>query len=323
VDDGSIHTGPNYGLGLHRREDGALYAVTGPKAGGTYGQYLLTDNGKAKVGGARTNWRIEIGRTEGMVGDDETGYLYLGEEDVGIWRVRAMDSSDRTLIAEVGDASGLTADVEGVTLYYAPDGDGYLIASSQGANKFTVLQRRAPHLPVGEFTVAGVGQTDGIDVLNVGLGPLFPHGIFTFHNGIDCCPVQAARWDDVAQELGGLIVDTGYWNPRRTCGPVLSMIADGLIWTAVAPALAFDVGRGDLVALRASRGDFSKSPVTCLGDNLEVTALADDALPAPGSGYWYLVRGEASFGALTYDSYSATQVASRDAGINAAPGACP
>jgi hypothetical protein len=142
-----------------------------------------------------------------------------------------MDDSDKTMIASVGDQSGLQADVEGVTIYYAANSAGYIIASSQGADKFTIIERKPPHHPVGEFGISGVGSTDGIDVLNISLNETFSQGIFTFHNGASCCPVQAVRWEDIASEVGGLIIDTDYFNPRdhSFCDSQSESCLDGLL----------------------------------------------------------------------------------------------
>ncbi len=218
VDNGAIATpGGNYGFTLYRHSDGRLFAHTGPDGSGSVvSQYELMDNGSGQIAGAATGWQFDESTVEGMAGDDETGYLYFGEESAGVWRVDALDDTDKTLIAAVGDPSGLTSDVEGVTIYHAAGGAGYIIASSQGADKFTILNRQPPHAPVGEFSLTGVGNTDGIDVLNLNLGSLFPAGIFTAHNGEACCPVQAARWNAIAADVGGLTVDTQSWDPRTS-----------------------------------------------------------------------------------------------------------
>jgi 3-phytase len=218
VDDGAITTsGGNYGFTLYRHGDGRLFAHTGPDGNGSVvRQYELIDNGAGQIHGVLTGWQFDETTVEGMAGDDETGYLYLGEEGRGVWRVDALDDTDKTLIAQIGDASGLAGDVEGITIYYAAGGAGYIIVSSQGADKFTILRRQPPHAPVGEFSLAGVGSTDGIDVLNMNLGSPFSQGIFAAHNGASCCPVQAARWADVATEVGALLVDTSYWYPRQS-----------------------------------------------------------------------------------------------------------
>ena len=221
VDDGTIDTGSNYGFTLYRHTDGRLFAHTGPKSNSLITQYELFDDGTGKIAGTATGWQFQAGTIEGMVSDDENGVIFIGEEAVGIWRLDPFDDSNPVLVRAIGDASGLAEDVEGLTIYYAAGGDGYLIASSQGANKYTIVERRPPYAPVGEFQVTGVGSTDGIDVLNMNLNETFSQGIFTFHNGEDCCPVQAVKWADIVADVGGMLTDTDYWDPRqsnRSCG---------------------------------------------------------------------------------------------------------
>ncbi|HEX6811273.1 MAG TPA: phytase [Planctomycetota bacterium] len=82
--------------------------------------------------------------------------------------------------------SRLTADVEGLAIYYGPGGSGYLIASSQGINTFVVHDRQPPHAYRFTFQIVanttlgidGVTDCDGIDVLNLGPGSAFPNGVF-------------------------------------------------------------------------------------------------------------------------------------------------
>jgi myo-inositol-hexaphosphate 3-phosphohydrolase len=58
--------------------------------------------------------------------------------------------------------------------------------------------------------LAGVRKTDGIDVMNVALGPKFPAGIFAAHNGL------AKPYPVVVSDLSRLGLET--WtraSPRR------------------------------------------------------------------------------------------------------------
>src|SRR5437016_2083880 len=76
------------------------------------------------------------------VADDELGFFCVAEEKAGIWRFGAEPDAGETgqLVARVGE-NGLTADDEGLTIYYAAQGRGYLIASSQGNSTYTVFER--------------------------------------------------------------------------------------------------------------------------------------------------------------------------------------
>lgn len=98
-------------------------------------------------------------------------------------------------MARVGDP-GVTADVEGLTIYYASAGKGCLIACSQGNNTFPVYAREGDHRfvltidPKGrkkKRTVDDVSRTDGNQNFK----------LYT--------------WEDIAGTR--LIVDTR-WSPR-------------------------------------------------------------------------------------------------------------
>jgi hypothetical protein len=95
-----------------------------------------------------------------------------------------------------------------------------------------------------------------------------------------------------------------------------------LTWTAVSGATSFDVVRGGLSALRSTHGDFNTATQACSANNTTATSLTTSEGLTPGNGYWYLVRGSTCGAAGTYDD--GTQVASRDAGINASGNrSCP
>ncbi len=237
ADNGAIQTGDNYGSCMYRSPlTGTYYAFTASEAG-QIEQYALRDEGGQVAGTLVRSWDIG-GRTEGCVCDDETGAAYFGEERVGIWKIGAEpdDPVNGTLIASVGDASGLTEDVEGLAIYYAAGGGGYLIASSQGSSEYKVYDRRESHAYVKTFTIENTFDTDGIDVTNVNLGPAFPAGVFAAHSNIQGAskPVKVCAYEDL-----GLAIDTGYWNPRQTgSSPVILSFtpASGLPGTEVTVA---------------------------------------------------------------------------------------
>jgi 3-phytase len=111
------------------------------------------------------------------------------------------------------------ADVEGLTLYYRRDGCGYLLASSQGNHRYTVYRREGDNAFLGAFTVPQARDTDGIDVANAALGPLFPRGLFVAQN--DDRDFQIVAWEDIAAALG-LAIDSGGYDVRhRDCAESL------------------------------------------------------------------------------------------------------
>jgi 3-phytase len=164
------------------------YFVNGKN--GRVQQWELRDDGKGGVAGAKLR-QFEVGsQVEGCVADDAFGLFYVGEEAVGIWRYGAEpDAGDaRTRVDACGKGGRLTADVEGLAIYALPDGAGYLLASSQGNNRFTAYTREGENRYLGSFSIVdgevdGCSDTDGIEVTSAALGPAFPRGLFVAQDG--------------------------------------------------------------------------------------------------------------------------------------------
>jgi 3-phytase len=120
----------------------------------------------------------------------------------------------------------VTADAEGLTIYYRGEGKGYLMASSQGDSTFAVYRREGSNAYLGQFRISehdgvdGDENSDGSTVLNVPLGE-FDEGLFVTHDGVNTPAVpdrentnfKYTGWDDIADELD-LDVDTDGWDPR-------------------------------------------------------------------------------------------------------------
>ncbi len=149
-------------------------------------------------------------QAEGCVVDDRTGLLYVAEEDVGLWRFAAdpAASTTATPIAQV-DGKTLVADAEGLAL--APSGrtGGYLVASSQGDNAYTLY--RLPGVTyAGRFridggAIDGTSDTDGIELALGDFGPDYPKGLFVAQDGDNAPDTQNfkyASWAQVLKALG-------------------------------------------------------------------------------------------------------------------------
>ncbi len=128
---------------------------------------------------------------EGMVADDEKGILYVGEERKGVWKYDAEPDADTTatLIFNADSLDVAVPDIEGISLYYAPKGKGYLIISSQGNFTYIILDRET-HEYIASFKVVengmdGIEETDGVDVINLPLGDKFPKGVFVAQDGFN------------------------------------------------------------------------------------------------------------------------------------------
>jgi 3-phytase len=204
---GSFPSGSNYGFCLYKSPVTQKYYAFSSDESSNISQYEISDNNSdGLIEGALVR-SLDNGsaETEGMVADDETGILYAANENAGIYKYDAEPTGSLTgqLIAAVG-SNGLTADVEGLTIFYESGEDGYLIASSQGNNTFKIFTRETPHNFVKTIQVSGVGNTDGIDVTNVNLNSEFQYGLFLIHDGTGSpYVIRGCRWEDT-----GLVEDT-------------------------------------------------------------------------------------------------------------------
>ncbi|MHC4742157.1 MAG: phytase, partial [Planctomycetota bacterium] len=237
----SIGIAEAYGSCLYRsRRTGKYYAFVNDKNGDVE-QWELFDNQSGKVDAVLMRAFDVGGQLEGMVADDRFGWVYIGEEDVGIWKYGAepdapIDDANRVLVDSTDpDAEGhLVADVEGLTIYYAEGGDGYLIASSQGehdrdhplADTFAVYRRNANNEFVMSFRIVenagmgidGVSDTDGIGVTSAFLGEAFPNGVFVAQDGINDGANQNFKlvpWENIAVAVSPDLVIADGWNPRN------------------------------------------------------------------------------------------------------------
>jgi len=189
---------------------------------GAIEQHALRDAGGGRVTSACVR-RLKVGSiAEGCVADDELGWLYVAEEGVGIWKFAAAADGPAKgrLIAKVGE-HGLTADVEGLTIYYASGGKGYLIASSQGSNTFCVYAREGDNrylLTVDPQAgpIDDVNDTDGVAVTNRPTSRQFPAGVLVVQDGHNSGGNQNFKlydWRDVAGRR--LRVDPAFRRPGR------------------------------------------------------------------------------------------------------------
>jgi len=228
VTDGVIATGmaDPYGLCMYRSRESGDYFTFVNDTDGIVKQFRLVDRGNDRVG-AELVREFSVGsQTEGCVADDETGDLYVGEENVAIWKYSAEPSGGdvRTMVDSIEDGN-LTADVEGLALYFGPGGSGYLIASNQGADNYAIYERAGENKFLGIFHVVadqssgidGISETDGLDVTSANLGPAFPHGLLVAQDGRNITPADRQNfklvpWERVAEAMN-LDIHSGY-DPR-------------------------------------------------------------------------------------------------------------
>ncbi len=220
---GTIQTGIGvYGYAMyHSRATDRFYGIVA--SGDGVEQWELVDQG-GSVGGVLVRAITAGNLIEGVVADDELGYLYLAEEDHGIYKYLAEPDQPSTRLATVdvvGSSTQLVADIEGLSIYYREDGLGYLIASSQGNDRFVVYRREGSNPYLGTFEVPSAGDTDGIDVINMTLGPLYPQGMFVAQNKDR--DFQLVPWPSIANALGLAIDTQGYDVRVGACAGAISV----------------------------------------------------------------------------------------------------
>ncbi len=217
VADGVQSTGLTdpYGLCMYRNRKGRTYVFISD-SDGRKRQWELIATPAGKVTTRLVREFAFDTQVEGCVADDETGVLYVAEEDVGLWRMGAEPKagSARTSVVTVKGNPALKDDLEGIGLYDLGGGRGYLVLSSQGNNTYAVFRREGKNEYVGSFAVVangdkgidGASETDGLEVTSRALGPNFPHGVLIVQDGRNVSPPEPQNfkfipWDPIAAAL--------------------------------------------------------------------------------------------------------------------------
>jgi len=119
---------------------------------------------------------------ESIVVDDELGYIYYSDENVGVRKYYADADKGNDELALFAQ-TGITEDHEGLSIYQEKNGKGYIILSDQQANKFHLFTRSGtksnPHdHHLVRIVLAQTDESDGSDILNMPLNNTFQKGIF-------------------------------------------------------------------------------------------------------------------------------------------------
>ncbi len=200
-----------YGLTLYQRpDDRAIFAIVSSRHNESKDelwQIQLGDDGTGRVHGTLVRkFGVHRGIVEGMVADDELGFLYAAEENAGIHKYYADPSQGNARLALFETADSSASNVEGLALYKCSNGTGYLLISRPAAGCIKVYRREGEngdahrHLLVATIHHAAGEAGDGIAVTPQAYGAAFPHGFLVWHN-------QARRnfqlyaWEEVAQKF--------------------------------------------------------------------------------------------------------------------------
>lgn len=205
------------GIALYRRpRDGAIFAIVSPKEGpldGYLQQYLLEDDGTGRVKGrlVRSFGAFSgAGEIEAVAVDDELGYVYYADEDVGIRKYHA-DPDHPMAGKELAffGRTGYQGNREGLALYATGKGRGYLISTDQipGNSRYLLYRREGSaadphdHSEVVAVLEGGADATDGIEAVSRPLGRAFPRGLLAAMNSAGK-NFFLFNWADVDAALG-------------------------------------------------------------------------------------------------------------------------
>jgi 3-phytase len=170
-----------YGFAM-AQDAGGTYALVNFKSGHVL-QYLVQDQAGQLALTLVRHWTVGS-QPEGMVADDLAGHVYVGEEDVGIWRFPLDPGVEAVPLAVATIPSPCLPrdDVEGLAVHDSASGR-YLVASAQGVHRAAIFRLNGEALPeclamveIAPGAVDGVTETDGLDVTSAPL-PGFPQGL--------------------------------------------------------------------------------------------------------------------------------------------------
>ena len=161
-----------YGLCMYADASG-YYVFVNNNDDGLYRQWKITAEGGRAVAAPVREFKVGS-ISEGCATDDETGALYVNEENVGLWRYSAKPDggAERREVDRVDGPNGLKDDIEGISVWSGKDGKGFIVLSNQGSDNYAVYRREGDNAFVGSFHIVadpergidGVSETDGLDV---------------------------------------------------------------------------------------------------------------------------------------------------------------
>ena len=321
VDDGEATA---YGLSTYTSPvSGSSYAFVTQADGNEVAQLELVEQaGKVTANVVRTlslptpTGDAADSQSEGIVVDQELGFLYVAlEEEVGILKYSAEPNggNDHQVVQPIG-ADYLVPDIEGLNIYYGADGQGYLIANSQGDSSYAVFSREGSNEYLGSFAVGDngsidqVNESDGLDVINVPVGSAFPNGLLVLQDGANdpqnvvedeeelennSTNFKFVPWDSVANSFDNpLDVDTASFDPRNpSAQSLVNGVASGDVTQDSVVLWARSTFPGDVTFEYATTEDFSEIIGTASATITDVTQpvkVAVDGL-AGGTEYFYRV----------------------------------
>ncbi len=199
------------GVALYKRPaDGAIFAIMGRKTGPTDGSYLWQYQLKGNADGTVSAELVRkfgkysgLNEIEAIAVDDELGYVYYSDEGVGLRKYYADPEKGNGELAFIANEA-YAEDNEGISIYDAGDGKGYILVSDQQANEFHIYPREGsdgdPHKhPLLKQVKVSTNESDGSEVSHLAFNENFPNGLFVAMS--DDKTFHLYRWEDIARDL--------------------------------------------------------------------------------------------------------------------------
>ena len=211
-----------YGICLYSSPaDGAMFAILSSNGGNTLWQLLLEDDGTGRVRGTKVREFGAIsGLVEGIVADDQLGYIYAAEEQLGVHKFYADPAQGNERLALFATGDGISGEREGIAIYRCEDGTGYLLLSNQHEtnNNVKVYPRQGDagnphqHSLITTIVTNGSQSTDGLDVTSQPTSAGFRNGFLITHNSPGA-NFRLYAWEDIAIDCSSpLGIDNPYGN---------------------------------------------------------------------------------------------------------------
>lgn len=176
-----------YGFCLYKTQTGHLHAFVNNKEGDVFQIAIdLDENGQLNSQIVR---QLKLpNQVEGMVVNDDTHQLYIGEEEAAIHIFSAKADGltrGRILKGSTKQNPNIRYDIEGLALIPPK----YLVASSQGNFSYAVFDLEKENylssFSILDGQVDGVEETDGLEVCALPLGKQYPNGILMLQDGFN------------------------------------------------------------------------------------------------------------------------------------------
>lgn len=182
----SLNTFSPYGFCLYKTENQELNAFVNNKLG--FVQQISIDAKDSQLISKKERELKLATQVEGMVADDITHTLYVGEEQTGIhiFSAKGDAGTKGNLLAGSTRANKkIRHDIEGLALL-PPH---YLVASSQGNFSYAIFdiknKKYINSFFIKKGKVDGVEETDGLEIIQANFGTAFPNGLLVVQDGFN------------------------------------------------------------------------------------------------------------------------------------------